>query len=572
MILAILLAVVNAGYAPGSSACDGVNATFSVGFPYLSQSYVVAKSVTSGGAVTTLVAGADYTLSLASSSTTAVLTLNAPASSCPSGNTLKVMRSTPLTQPTHYTSVSGTTVEAGLDRLTMIAQEQSVTIPTVNGDLSSSTVLVAGSTTPVTMASFFTGMPVPLSAYGVTCNGSADDSPKIQACLNNQQACIIPAATCSVGTTTITIPSGKALLGLTPGSSILKYTGANCAVANDGGQFDILADFEIQALGNSATLHGLCFTNVGGPTLWNKVRNVHILGGQNPPVAGSSAVYVHSTTGNSLYYNEFPGLVTRFWDHSVELSGDVGSGGANANWFPALSSSVATMGVDFNKFASDNYVQGHCNAGGTAFAQTCVNTSGGAGAQSGNVTFMDSDQGASGQGFKLSATAVNNMIFDDNESTVASDLNGADSTNFVFTTKPLTGSPRKAFTPSAVFSGVNTLGTSAGSTTFIGAALQETDQQHNTDAGVTIASTAFFVGHNGNTVAHTDALTATSGQLILIYDEDGSMSGVKTLTLNAPAAGTVNGGATFVAINAAKGSALCYSSSADGKTWLCITH
>lgn len=88
-LLAALLAVVNSPYAPPTYACNGIQATFVVAFPYRDQTDLVLTS----SAVGVLALTTDYTVSLVSSTTTALVTLTNPAVRCPSG-TLKITRVT----------------------------------------------------------------------------------------------------------------------------------------------------------------------------------------------------------------------------------------------------------------------------------------------------------------------------------------------------------------------------------------------------------------------------------------------------------------------------------------------
>jgi hypothetical protein len=79
--------------------------------------------------VTTLTLTTNYTLNFSSTMTaTGVLTLLAPATTCPAGNTLKITRNTPKTQPTSFraqTTYSPSVHETAHDREVMISQELS---------------------------------------------------------------------------------------------------------------------------------------------------------------------------------------------------------------------------------------------------------------------------------------------------------------------------------------------------------------------------------------------------------------------------------------------------------------
>jgi len=130
MLLATLLATILSQNPPPptSYACDGVTAAYVVNFPYAAYTDLVVTSTTAGNFVTTLVYTTDYTISATSTTTSATLTLQAPASSCPSGNTLKINRSTPRTQPTNFaaqTTYSPSLHTKVADRLEMQIQELS---------------------------------------------------------------------------------------------------------------------------------------------------------------------------------------------------------------------------------------------------------------------------------------------------------------------------------------------------------------------------------------------------------------------------------------------------------------
>lgn len=125
-LLATLLAVVSAPYAPVSYACDGSTVAYTVNFPYLTQTDLFVTSTTAGGAVTNLVLTTDYSLNVSSTTTTAVLTLQA-GSRCPNLSTLKIARNMSITQPQVFnqqTAFNPQIVGAVADRCVM--QEQQI--------------------------------------------------------------------------------------------------------------------------------------------------------------------------------------------------------------------------------------------------------------------------------------------------------------------------------------------------------------------------------------------------------------------------------------------------------------
>jgi hypothetical protein len=80
-ILLALLAVVNVPNPSVSYACNGVTAVYTVSFPYLASGDLVVTSTTPAGIGTTLAQTTDWSVNLASTSSTATLTLNSPGPS-----------------------------------------------------------------------------------------------------------------------------------------------------------------------------------------------------------------------------------------------------------------------------------------------------------------------------------------------------------------------------------------------------------------------------------------------------------------------------------------------------------
>lgn len=575
MILA-LLAVVTALYNPPTYACDGSTAVYTVNFQYIANTDVILTSTTAAGIVTTLTQGTDFTLSVSSTSSSATATLANPASKCPSGSQLKIRRNTSKTQPYSFrsqTSFNPALHELAYDREMLILQENAAGVA-ASGDISTSSVLITGTTTAVNLGDLLSVVPIPAKAFGVNCDGT-DEHLRIQQCTTTATQCVLPPSTisspCFTGGTTIVVPTGHRLLGNGTRSTILKYNGTGCAMSfdnNDAGGADRL---EIFNSNTGAASQNLCITNAVGPTLRLSFNDVFLLGAQSPPIAGANCLFMNSTTTNSLYYILFTHLITQNCDRGAELLGASGQGGVNANWWVGYSGNANVTNWYADGKASDNYVQGHCNAGGTVFAQRCFNVSGtdASNKAAGNEIHLVTDQGAGNGGFVVNSFTASNWIQEFNEGSAADSMSG-DSTNFLFDTQLV--SSRNVWLPSLLLSGTSGLGGSPSASMFLSGAVRATDQTHLANTGSTISSTMLFVGHNSTSGALTDALGAFSGQLLFFYDEDASMSAVKTLTLTAPAGGTVNGAASKVIINAASGSALCYASSVDGKTWLCITH
>lgn len=550
---------------------NGATTSFTVPYRFLLSSDLVVTTTDSGGIVTTKALGTDYTVTGAGTQSGTLTFTVAPAS----GLTIAINRVVDLKQ---LLSIRGArlldqaSLENELDKLAMGEQQLQAGVGAIGGDISGASVKITGTTTAVNIGDLLSVLPIPAKAFGVKCDGS-DEHLTIQACVTAAVQCVLPPSqSCSLGASGLTVPTGHRPIGHGANSTVLSSSIAGCVTTFDGNDSGGAEKMRIHGTSTSASMHPMCWTNVTGPTLRMSFNDVTLVGAQSPPIAGAHCLYVRASTLNSLYYNYAPHLVTINCDRGIELLGDTGQGGANANWFPGYSSNGNVVGIDFDGKASDNYVQGHCNAGGTTFAQTCAIIGDGAvgNGAAGNELHVASDQGAGADkvAVVLNNNSTGNFVFSDEESGgTSSQL--SDSTNIWISNKGINPTGRNALFPSGFFSSSNSL---AG-VTFLGATVRDTAQSHNVDANATLSTTtSFFVGHSGNTVAHTDQLLAVSGQLLFFYDEDASMSGVKTLTLTAPAGGTVNGSASKVVINAQSGSALCYASSTDGKTWLCITH
>lgn len=451
IFLALLLATVTAPYAPPTYACNGSTAVFTVNFPYLVNTDVVLTSTTAGGVATTLAQGTDFTLNVSSSSSTALATLAAPASTCPTGNQLKIFRATAKTQPYSFrmqTSFNPALLELAYDRQLMITQETAVGTA-ASGDISQATVLIPGTTTAVNISSLLAGSPIAAKAFGVLCDGS-DEHARIQQCLTSATQCLLPPlTTCNWGSTTLTAPTGHRLVGHGKQSTVGTYTGTGCAITfdnNDGGGMEKM---RINVTNTAATVHNICVSNAAGPTLRLSFPEVMAVGASNPPVTGAYCVYMHSTTGNSLYYNLFTQLVTLRCDRGVEMLGDTGSGGVNANWLVGYSSNANVTGTYFDNFSGDNYVQGHCNASGTSFAQGCAVIGDGTHSSSGNELHLVSDAGSAGFVFNLQANASNSLLFSTNEGG-GPDIVAGDSTNNIFSNRAVGAASRHTFLPDLI--------------------------------------------------------------------------------------------------------------------------
>lgn len=571
ILLALLLATITAPYAPPTYACNGSTATFTVNFPYLANTDVVATSTTAVGVVTTLAQTTDYSLNVASTATIATATLTTPATSCPTGNQLRIFRNTAKTQPYAFrmqTTFNPALFEQAYDRQLMIIQETAFGTA-ASGDISLATVLIPGTTTAVNLGSLLSGSPVPAKAFGVACDGS-DEHLRIQQCLTSATQCLLPPlTTCNWGSTTLAVPTGHRLLGHGKQSTVGTYTGTGCAITfdnNDGGGAEKI---HINVTNTAATVRNLCITNVAGPTLRLSFPEVMLVGAQNPPIAGAYCVFMNSTTSNSLYYNLFTQLVTLRCDRGVEMLAAAGTGGVNANWFTAYSSNGNVTGTYMDGLSSDNYVQGHCNASGTTFSQTCAVIGDGTLTSSGNELHLVSDTGGAwGSVFNMRNHAVNTLIWADNESSGSSDTFSADSTNFVLSTAASGVGGKHASLPDLFSSGSSNFGASV----FIGGAIRTTGTAPivKTNADYTITQFDRNVCSGGLTGAHIFTLPNAAGSNLEICDSDGTITGTNTLSIAPPSGGSgrINGSASNLVLSTAGKNVSC-SAPSSGLIWSC---
>lgn len=108
----------------GPFTCNGATA-FPVTFRVLDATHLLVERTAADGTVTPLARGVDYSVALSSTGATVTLT---SSSRCSTGYTLTITRQVPLTQPTTLSAqgpFNPKVLEAGLDRVTSIAQELS---------------------------------------------------------------------------------------------------------------------------------------------------------------------------------------------------------------------------------------------------------------------------------------------------------------------------------------------------------------------------------------------------------------------------------------------------------------
>jgi hypothetical protein len=204
--LALLLATVTGNQPPSVYACDGVATVYTIGFPYLATSHVTASVTTSAGVVSTLVPTTDYGIKPALAPTTGSLTLTA-ASKCPSGATLTITRTVPLTQPQSFRTgaYQGSSHEQALDRLEMQIQQ-------TNRAINPALPFVINA-----------------KAFGALGNGVADDTAALQAALNTVTfggVLYIPSGTYLYTSLVIKNLRTSQIIGDGNRATILRYNGS----------------------------------------------------------------------------------------------------------------------------------------------------------------------------------------------------------------------------------------------------------------------------------------------------------------------------------------------------------
>lgn len=274
-----------------------------------------------------------------------------------------------------------------------------------------------------------------------------------------------PAGTYSFSTA-ISMPAsfGRIWRGDGQQATTLTYTGTGpCGVIVDGSQAGGFENMTISVTNTGGATAPVCFTDTtGSAQRWHFI-DVRLVGAQgNPPISGAYCLYMHSTTGSGIAYNWGTGLTTLNCQRGVEMLGDSGSGGVNGNWFMGYSANATVNGVYFDNAAGDNYVQGHCNASGTTYAQTCAVIGDGTHTSSGNEIHLVGDNGPLGSVYNCQNHAVNSFIFAIKESgALGTNTIACDSTNHIFSSSTDGVAARNDFLPSANVGGVFGVGAGA---------------------------------------------------------------------------------------------------------------
>lgn len=186
--LAILLATVTGNPPPAVYTCTG-GTIYTIPFPYLATSQILAQQKTAAGVVTTV--GGTVKPSIAPASGTLTL-----ATACPTGSTLTISRVVPFTQPQSFrtNAYSGPVHEQAFDRLEMQVQQNAAALaalttkeaadiaaainPTPVTVNSNSLILATGATTSRTLAAMAADA-INVKGSGAVGDGTVDDTTAI---------------------------------------------------------------------------------------------------------------------------------------------------------------------------------------------------------------------------------------------------------------------------------------------------------------------------------------------------------------------------------------------------------
>jgi hypothetical protein len=289
-------------------------------------------------------------------------------------------------------------------------------------------VWVSGSSPNQAIKAELNGKKVQLSAASTTCSvlgygadptGALDAASAISSALSDASCSIVymPKGTYTINSG-VSIPQFKSLRGDGPQSAVLNYSGTGCAITVDSVQGTVLSDFRINTSNIGANVCGILYGNTTAANLRNVARNVQVWSAQNPPVATQYGIYIHSTTANSMYYNQFDHIDVNLWGKGVYCLGDAGSAGCNANKFIDPEINASTVGFDFqgkaDGLANSNTVYGlHCNGAGVATDQTCLSIGDGTFNVGGNYVDLYADNavgGHAGKSWQILAGSLRNKV------------------------------------------------------------------------------------------------------------------------------------------------------------------
>jgi hypothetical protein len=418
------------------------------------------------------------------------------------------------------------------------------------------------------MAKKLDDLPNVVTDFGAKCDGSTDDSGAFASAAASTRRVTIPPGNCNLGTTGVAFSNGTTFVGAGEQSTTLTYSGTGCAITRDGVQGTYLGHMKVVTTGNGAGVRGLCEKASGGTTNeFNTIEDVYFIqNNATARIAGQIGLLLSVTGATGVYWNKYKKVEFNRWDTSIELDGN-GTNQPNSHEFDVISA-AANVPMYLQR-ANDNGIRIRCTTSdGTLVAgtQVCLTVGDGVNPSIGNIAVVFSDQGATGKSVALAANSSKNHVIDDNESSIASTDAGANNNLISIGLVCCANIYRHRLdsvqvTGRATVSGIFTLGS----------AFSVAKGVHVANANYTSTSGDYFVGFNSLTAARTLTLNSTlAGEHLIVADEDGSATAVKTITAAAPAGGTIDGAATKDIITSARGKAFLYAWSSDGKSWISI--
>lgn len=204
---------------------------------------------------------------------------------------------------------------------------------------------------------------------GAVANGTHDDSGAInKTMLAHNGSVLMPASSScyNIGSTTLTIPSGRKLEGEGYGSpgngaTCITYTGSGCAILFDSVHDAGLKNIDIQLNSASSTAAGVCWKSTSSVDEFNVVENVSVSAPTR--VVGQIGFWVEDT-GSGVFWSHanrmwFKGLDTAFFAHSTGTTQGVNSN-TFTNFFVYASNTGGRV-LAGNKQASDNDISITCS-------------------------------------------------------------------------------------------------------------------------------------------------------------------------------------------------------------------
>lgn len=359
-------------------------------------------------------------------------------------------------------------------------------------------------------------------------------------------------------TASVVVPSGKSLIGAGAQSSTLSYSGAGAAVELNGCQGSRVENLKVVTSNGGGGVRGIWVHNLGGASQYNRIaNNLVIQFNATGRIAGQVGLLIQDDAATTLsqFWNHVENNRFLSWETSIRLlQSGVGADGVNQNFFVNNTCIASITGLQIGKSCGDHVVNGlfgsHSSVAVFSDTLLVIGDTGGSSPNSGNnvCTGIVSDMGANGRAFFIQTNSVNNYVVANNESTLQDLDSGTNS--FCISTKNLSGTNTRFRLP-----GFTVLSSgSSFSGTILGGKVQQTQHRAGGANGNAYSTADRIVGHTAVLGPIVDTLPASfPGAEYIIKDEDGSCSGVKTVTLQAQAGETIDGAASVVAINSARG-------------------